>query len=50
MSAGKRQTAFRLSEAARELLRELADKMGVPMVSALEVVIREAAKKRGISR
>lgn len=48
--SNKRQTAFRLSETARELLRALAEEMGVTMVAALEVVIRESAKRRGLPR
>lgn len=44
----KRQTAFRLTDDALDLLRMIGDSMGVNMTAALEIIIREAAKARGI--
>lgn len=46
----KSQSAFRLTDTGRELLENIAEEMGVSLTAALEVIIREAAKRRGISR
>ena len=43
-------TSFRLSVIARELLEKMALDSGISLTAALEIAIREAAKKRGISR
>lgn len=40
---------FRLTEEARRLLAEIAQKQGVDKTSALEVIIREVAERRGIT-
>lgn len=45
----KLNTSFRLSPAARELLRRLAAQSGLSMTSVLEIVIREHAKRAGIT-
>lgn len=44
----KRQIGFRLSDEAREILRAIGQMHGLTMTGALELVIREAAEKRGI--
>jgi len=49
MPSNKQQTAFRLSEHARELLFAIADSLGISATATVEIIIREAAKKRGIS-
>ncbi len=43
-------TSFRLSEIARKLLAKIAKESGISLTAALEIAIREAAKKRGITR
>lgn len=44
----KRQIGFRLSDEALALLRAIAERHGINMTAALELVIREASEKRGI--
>lgn len=39
---------FRLTEEARRLLAELARQQGVDKTAALETIIREIAKQKGI--
>ena len=48
MPSNKQQTAFRLSEHARGLLLAIAESLGISATAAIEIIIREAAKKRGI--
>jgi hypothetical protein len=43
-------TSFRLSEEARYLLAELAKLRGISLTAELEVIIREEAKRKRISR
>lgn len=45
---GRELYAFRLSPVARKLLVKLAKASGISMTAALEIAIREAAKKRGV--
>ena len=44
----KEQANFRLTLIARTLLAKIAKQLGVSATAALEVIIREAAKLRGI--
>jgi hypothetical protein len=44
----KRPTSFRLTGEALRLLAVLADKLGISLTAALEIAIREAAKRRGL--
>lgn len=44
----KTPTQFRLSADARHLLERMAKMSGVDKTAMLEIIIREAAKKRGI--
>lgn len=39
---------FRLTEEARRLLAELAARQGVDKTAMMEILIREAAEKRGV--
>lgn len=48
-SADRTQTAFRLTPKARKLLERLAKKLGVSMAAVVEIAVREAAEKRGIT-
>ena len=41
-------TTFRLTEEARRLLAEIAERQGIDKTAALETIIREIAEKRGI--
>ncbi len=41
-------TSFRLSDKAQKLLVRVAKESGISLTAALEIIIREAAKKRGI--
>jgi antitoxin component of RelBE/YafQ-DinJ toxin-antitoxin module len=41
-------STFRLSEEAKKLLAEIGALMGLTSTAVLEVIIREAAKHRGI--
>jgi predicted DNA-binding protein len=45
----KHPTSFRLSEEALRLLALLSDNLGVSQGAVVELTIREAAKKKGIS-
>lgn len=47
-SKERRLSAFRLTDTGRELLSLIADSMGISLTAALEIAIREAAKKRGL--
>lgn len=42
-------TTFRLSEEAREILRQLSARKAISMTSVLEVLLREEAKREGIA-
>jgi hypothetical protein len=44
----KTQSNFRLTDVARTLLEKIARSLGLTSSAALEVIIREAAKKREI--
>src|SRR5215469_7586475 len=44
----KREAHFRLTEPARALLAQLAQADGISQNAVLELLIREAARKRGI--
>jgi hypothetical protein len=44
----KRETHFRLTEQARTLLAHLAEAGGISQNAVMELLIREAARKRGI--
>src|SRR5215831_18739825 len=44
----KRETHFRLTETARALLARLAEADGISQNAVMELLIREAARKRGI--
>ncbi len=44
----KQRTSFALSEEAKRLLKELAEKLSVSQSNILEIVIREKAKAEGI--
>jgi hypothetical protein len=44
----KRSTHFRLTENARVLLERLAAADGISQTAVMELLIREAARKRGI--
>lgn len=44
----KSATSYRLSPKALELLRLLAEEMGVSRTSVIEIGIRELAKKHGV--
>jgi len=46
--SNKIQTAFRLSEEVKQLLRLLADKNGVSMSAIIEIVVRKMAKEQGV--
>ncbi len=46
----KKLMAVRLTETGRSLLENIASTLGIPLSAALEIAIREAAKKRGITR
>lgn len=41
-------TSFRLSALARKLLGKIAKESGISLTAALEIAIREAAKRRGL--
>jgi hypothetical protein len=41
-------TSFRLSKVARQLLAKIAKASGISLTAALEIILREAAKKRGL--
>ncbi len=45
-----KSVSFRLTEEARRLLAELAEKRGINMTSVLESLIREEAERRGSKR
>jgi hypothetical protein len=42
------QANFRLTDIAKRLLAKIARSMGITSTAALEVIIREAAKRRSI--
>jgi len=44
----KKQSNYRLTLIARKLLAKIAKSMGVSTAAALEVLIREAAKRQGV--
>lgn len=44
----KTPTQFRLSDTARTLLERMAQEQGIDKTAMLEIIIREAAKKRKI--
>jgi antitoxin component of RelBE/YafQ-DinJ toxin-antitoxin module len=44
----KEQSNFRLTDDAKSLLKKIARSLGLTSTAALEVIIREAAKKREI--
>jgi predicted DNA-binding protein len=46
----KKISAFRLSDAAVELLKKLAENKGVSTAVYLELMIREAAAKEGLTK
>lgn len=46
---GRELSAFRLTPLGRKLLEKMAKASGISMTGALEIAIREAAKKRGIA-
>lgn len=41
-------TSFTLSQTAKDLLRRIAEKNGIPMTSVIELLIRDKAKQEGI--
>jgi hypothetical protein len=41
-------TSYRLTEEARRILAALADTLGISQRSALEIALREMAKRQGI--
>jgi len=45
----KTPTSFRLSDDARDLLQQLSEKTGISQVAVLEILIREKAKKDGLT-
>lgn len=50
MTRPKQPTSFRLTDTARELLQAIAEESGVSITAALETLIRDAAKRKGIGR
>lgn len=44
----KTQSNYRLTDAAKKLLAKLAKALGLSPAGALEVLIREAAERKGI--
>ncbi len=46
----KKLMAVRITTTGRKLLENIAKELGVSLSGALEIAIREAAKKRGIAR
>jgi predicted DNA-binding protein len=46
--SNKIQTAFRLSEEVKQLLRLLADKNGVSMSAIIELTVRQMADEQGV--
>ncbi len=45
----KKLMAVRITATGRKLLENIAKSHGIPLSAALEIAIREAAKKRGIT-
>ena len=43
-----KSTSFRLSVEARQLLKELSQKLGVSQAAILEIIIREKVRSEGI--
>jgi hypothetical protein len=48
MPRPKQPTSFRLTDTARALLQSIAEESGVSVTAALEMLIRDAAKRKGI--
>lgn len=49
MTTPKYPTSFHLSAAAKQLLKRLADELGVSQAAVLELAIRDYAKQHGAS-
>ena len=47
-SKERKLSAFRLTDEGRELLSLIADSMGISLTAAVEIIVREAARKREI--
>ena len=48
MPSKKKQTVIRLTDAARDLLTQLAERKGLSQTGVIEVLIREGAKQEGL--
>lgn len=48
MATDKKATSYRLSDEARRLLAALAASLGVTQTAALELAVRQLAKREGV--
>jgi hypothetical protein len=44
----KKHTSYRISEEGKQLIKELARRLGVSETSVVEMAVREMAEKRGV--
>jgi predicted transcriptional regulator len=50
MATTKKQTGIRLTDEGRELLEELARKLGVSQTAIMEIAIRKMAANEGVTK